>query len=270
MLGTRRLRTRLLVGLGVVVAVLATGCAGMAPGAPPSGSPPSIVGRTFVSTAVTEGGAPRPLVPGTRITLSVTDGLLQASAGCNHLSAPVEVRRHRLVVGELASTDMGCARERHEQDEWLAGILAADPSYVLRGTRLLLTSGATEIRMAEAPATGPDRPLVGTEWHLESLLEGDTASSLPPGTGATVSFTESSISVRVVDCNQGTGDVVIAELAVKIGSLAMTERACLPDPSAVEHAVVTVLRGVVGYVIDGDTLTLRQPAGPGLVLRAAP
>jgi heat shock protein HslJ len=227
------------------------------------------VDRTFASTAVAEGGSPRPLVPGTRITLSVTSGgHLQASAGCNTLSAPVQVRRHRLVVGPLSSTDMGCARERHDQDEWLAGILAADPSYVLRGTRLLLTSGATEIRLAEVPATGPDRPLVGTEWHLESLLDGDVSSPLPPDTGATLSFTESSVSVQVVDCNRGTGDVVIASLALSVGSLAMTERACLPDPSAVEHAVVTVLRGTVGYAVDGDTLTLRQPSGPGLALRA--
>jgi heat shock protein HslJ len=255
----------------VVLLAAAAGCAApLAPGSPSTpGSPPSSVDRTFASTAVAEAGSPRPLVPGTRITLSVTSGgQLQASAGCNTLSGPVQVRRHRLVVGPLSSTDMGCARELHDQDEWLAGILAADPSYVLRGTRLLLTSGTTEIRLAEVPATGPDRPLVGTEWHLESLLDGDVVSPLPPGTGATLSFTESSVSVQVVDCNRGTGDVSIAPLTLEIGSLALTERACLPDPSAVEHAVVTALRGTVGYAVDGDALTLRQPAGAGLALRA--
>jgi len=43
-------------------------------------------GRTFLSTAVTEGDQDRPLVPGTRLRVTFEDGFVRADAGCNHLT----------------------------------------------------------------------------------------------------------------------------------------------------------------------------------------
>jgi heat shock protein HslJ len=259
----------------VLAAVVAVG--GCVANVPPTGGgaagdrPAPLTGRTFVSESVTEHGEPRPLVEGTHIEIGFSDdGRLRATAGCNTLSGAVEIRARRIVVGELASTRIGCAPERHEQDRWLAAVLTADPSYVVRGTRLLLETGGTAIRLVDRTAGHPDRPLVGTEWRLESLVDGESVSSLPPGTGATLRFGDDSLSLQVVDCNQGTAGVVIANLAIEVGALSMTERACAPDPSAVETAVVTVLQGIVGYRIEGDVLTLRRPSGEGLVLRAVP
>jgi heat shock protein HslJ len=269
---------RLPLGLVFVLAAAMAvgGCVATVPPAGGGGGagdarPESLAGRTFLSGQITEGGEPRPLVEGTRIEIGFSDdGRLRATAGCNTLSGPVEVQARRIVVGELSSTRIGCPPERHEQDRWLAEVLTADPAYELRGTRLLLESGDTAIRLVDRTAESPDRPLVGTEWRLESLVDGESVSSLPPGTGATLLFGGESLSVQVVDCNSGTADVVIANLAVEVGGLSMTERACAPDPSAVELAVVDVLQGIVGYRIDGDVLTLRHPSGNGLVLRAAP
>jgi heat shock protein HslJ len=267
---------RLPLGLVFVLAaaVAVGGCVGAVPpgggGGGGDARPESLAGRTFLSEQVTEGGEPRPLVEDTRIEIGFSeDGRLRATAGCNTLSGAVEVRAGRIVVGELASTRIGCPPERHDQDRWLAEVLTADPGYDLRGTRLLLESGDTAIRLVDSTAGSPSRPLVGTEWRLESLVDGEAVSSLPPGTGATLLFGDDSLSVQVVDCNRGTADVVIANLAVEVGVLSMTERACAPDPSAVELAVVDVLQGIVGYRIDGDVLTLRHPSGNGLVLRAA-
>jgi heat shock protein HslJ len=269
---------RLPLGLVFVLAAAMAvgGCAATVPPAGGGGGsgaggarPESLTGRTFLSEQVTEGGEPRPLVEGTRIEIGFSDdGRLRATAGCNTLSGAVEVQARRIVVGELASTRIGCPPERHDQDRWLAGVLTADPVYELRGTRLVLESGDTAIRLVDRTAGSPNRPLVGTEWRLESLVDGEAVSSLPPGTGATLLFGDGSLSLQVVDCNRGTADVVIARLAVEVGVLSMTERACAPDPSAVELAVVGVLQGIVGYRIDGDVLTLRHPSGIGLVLRA--
>lgn len=278
-----RLLRRLALGVAAVVAV--GGCAGVPPSngpgaaepagaepaeaAEPAAEPGSLVGRTFLSESVTEDGEPRPPVEGTRIEIAFSaGGRLRATAGCNVLSGAVVVRPDRLVVGELSSTRMACASERHEQDRWLAGVLAADPDHVLRGTRLLLTSGGSEIRLVDRAASHPDHPLAGTDWRLESLLDGDTVAPLPPGTGATLVFADDSLALEVVDCNRGTGDVAVSGATIEVGPLAMSARACPPDPSAVEHAVVTVLHGAIGYVIAGDTLTLRHPSGRGLVLRA--
>ena len=262
----------------VLAAVVAVG--GCVANVPPTGGigdggaggsrPAPLAGRTFVSESVTADGEPRPLVEGTHIEIGFSDdGRMRATASCNTLSGAIEVRASRIVVGELSSTRIGCSPERHEQDRWLAAVLSADPAYVVRGTRLLLETGGTAIRLVDRTARHPDRPLVGTEWRLESVLDGETVSSLPPGTGATLRFGDDALSLQVVDCNRGTAGVVIANLAIEVGVLSMTERACAPDPSAVEFAVVDVLQGIVGYRIDGGVLTLWRPAGEGLLLRAA-
>jgi META domain len=136
--------------LAALVTIAGAACA-PAPGGPPGDRPGgSLVGRTFVSTSVTENGRPRPLVEGTRIELSIPGrDRIGASAGCNRLSGPLTIERQRLVVGTLASTRIGCAPELHRQDEWLGRFLAADPVYVLRGTSLRLQVGGTVIELVD-------------------------------------------------------------------------------------------------------------------------
>src|SRR2546423_11077938 len=104
---------------------LALGACGRGP-VPPAGATDSSDrepwGRTFLSTSVTENGRPRPVVDGTRISLTfVADGhRLGAQAGCNQMGGPAAFEGGRLVVGDLATTEMGCDAPRHAQDEWLA------------------------------------------------------------------------------------------------------------------------------------------------------
>lgn len=231
----------------------------------------SLAGRTFVSESVTEDGRPRPLVEGTRIDLTVADdgGSISAEAGCNILLGQLEITRHRLVVGDLSSTDMACTPERGDQDEWLAGFLAADPAYALHGPRLRLTVGTTVIELVDREAVDPDRPLEGTTWRLESIVRGDVVASLPAGTGATVVFEDASLLVAVDDCNRGSAAVEIGPSTIGVGLLRMSLMACEQHPAEVEAAVVGVLAGEVSYGIDADLLTLTR-ADASLVLRAVP
>jgi heat shock protein HslJ len=267
---------RLSLGLVLAAVSIVAGCTGGIPGAGGGGGGAggggggggSLTGRTFLSESVTDHGRPRPLVPGSRIRLGFTEnGYVSASAGCNIFSGPVRVERGRLAVGDLSSTDMACTPELGAQDEWLAGVLAADPAYALRGPRLRLAVGATVIRLLDGEVAEPDRPLEGPSWRLESIVEGDAVSSVPGGAGATLVFADGRVHVRVDDCNQGSGDVVIGDSTIIVGPLQMTERACAPDPAAVEAAVTGVLAGRIAYAIDADLLTLTHPGGRGLMLR---
>ena len=79
-----------------------------------------LAGRIWLSTAVTEAGAQRPLVPGTRIRTTFSAGTLTVDAGCNMLSIPVTVEADRLITGAALSTLIGCSPEREAQDEWIA------------------------------------------------------------------------------------------------------------------------------------------------------
>jgi len=113
--------------------------------------PGELWGRTFISTAATENGEPRPLAPDTRIEVTFNEredqGVVGWQAGCNTFGADVEITADSLVVGVIAGTEIGCLDVLHAQDEWLAGFFGSDPRWRLNDDRLILTSGETVIEL---------------------------------------------------------------------------------------------------------------------------
>ena len=117
-----------------------------------AGNGPSLDGRTFLSTDVTDGGNVHELVAQTRIRISFKDGQISLSAGCNTMGGTYEVLNGRLNVGQLAITEMGCDQVRMSQDEWLAGLITAGPTVRQDGNDLRLTSGETVITLLDREA----------------------------------------------------------------------------------------------------------------------
>ncbi len=248
-------RRAILVALAA--ALLAAGACSR-PGTAPAPADP-LDGRSFVSTAVLEGGAERELVPGTRIELSFADGRLSARAGCNLLGA-----RYRLaggvleIVGGVSTTEMGCDPERHEQDAWLSAFLGASPRVRLEGPDLVLARGGTEIRFLDREVAEPDLPLEGTAWRLETLVEGEVASSVPRGLRATLLVREGRIG-GFDGCNEWGARLRSAEGGeLEIGPIATTLVGCRGAAAALERDVLAVMRaGRIAYEVDGSTLVLR-------------
>ena len=111
-----------------------------------------LAGRTFLSTAVTERGMPRPMPAGSRVRLWFTaDGRLVAGAGCNSIQGPVEVADGRLRMLEMRTTEMWCGEDLLAQDQWLASLLDARPSWQLAGPHLRVTTGQAVIELTEQP-----------------------------------------------------------------------------------------------------------------------
>jgi heat shock protein HslJ len=116
--------------------------------------------------------------------------------------------------------------------------------------------------------TDPDRPLAGTRWVVDGLVEGDAVSSVPADVIAALTFSAGRVDV-VAGCNQGGGAVTATEATLTFESITMTKMACEGGAMEVERLVSGVLSGDVRYTIEAGTLTLA--AGPaGLTLRAAP
>jgi heat shock protein HslJ len=86
---------RHVLAFALLLTMAAAGCAVGRPGSgPPDARPPSLVGRTFVATSVTDDGEARPPVEGTEIEVSFPEqGRIGASAGCNRMNGTVEVQR---------------------------------------------------------------------------------------------------------------------------------------------------------------------------------
>lgn len=262
----RRLAVALLAIAAAVTTAGATGCGARSTAGPGVAAAGELRGRAFLSTAVTEGGAPRPLADRTRVSLRFTDdGRLLADAGCNTMAGQVQTRGGRLAVPDLSMTEMGCDPPRHEQDAWLAGFLAARPSWRLDGATLVLTSGATELVLTDRGVAAPDVPLEGTRWQVDTLVDGQVASSMPAGGTASVVFHGGEVAVST-GCNTGSAPYTVSGTTLTVGPLSITRKACPPDLMPLERAVLAVLDGTITFEIDSDRLRLEHPSGKGLQL----
>jgi heat shock protein HslJ len=118
--------------------------------------------------------------------------------------------------------------------------------------------------------TDPDRPVEGTTWVLDGILTGAGAdgvvSSVPSNVRATIRLGGGQLAVDT-GCNSGTGTASLDGDTLTIGPLALTKRACEPDPTQVERLVTQLLHGAVTVAVDGPTLQLTGPDG-GLMFRA--
>jgi heat shock protein HslJ len=235
-----------------------------------SGGLNDLRGRTFLSTAVTENGQAKALVAGTRIRLSFDEEgrRIGVNAGCNHMGAEARVENGRLVAGDMAMTAMGCDGGRGEQDAWLAKFLAERPSIRSSATELVLASNTMEIRLLDRTVADPDRPLIGTRWVVESVIDRDTASSIPQGAVAHLQLSADGTFTGNTGCNHMGGGAVIADPTIRFSGVFTTKMACEDSRMRLEQTVLSVLHDTVSYEIESDQLRLRDASGKGLDLRA--
>ena len=268
---TKATFTLLLLIVLTVLVVLTAGC-GRGTASQSGSSDGQPWGRTFLSTSVTENGQPKPLVEGTRISLGFSDSHeLGAQAGCNSMGGPASIENGRLVVSDLATTEMGCDPPRHAQDEWLARFLTGRPSADLSAETLTLENDTTRIVLTDRKVADPDRPLQGTRWVVDTIVKGETASSVPAGAEAFAVFGAGDRVSGNAGCNSMGGNAVVHDdgATITFSEVITTKMACEDDRMRLEQAVLDTLKGDVAYTIDADVLRLDGPDGHGLRLRAA-
>ncbi len=246
----------------LLIAAVALAACSSAGGA--SGSPATLDGHTYLSTAI----AGAELVPGTQVRLAFIDGNLSANAGCNTIGGGYAIEGDRLLTAQLSTTDMGCDEQRARQDAWLAGFLGAGATATLADTTLTLTDGTITLTLLDEEVATPDLPLEGTLWILDGLSAGDTVSSIPMGVNASIRIDAGRVELQA-GCNQGGGTVEVTPDSLTFGPMMLTKMACEADPMTVENAMTTVLSGPVAYSIDAGRLTINAGQA-GLMFRAAP
>ncbi|WP_084671253.1 META domain-containing protein [Sporichthya polymorpha] len=244
---------------------------GSGPG-PSAGTPDG----EFLSTSVTENGKPKKLVKGTSVSLRFADGAVSAQAGCNTMSGPVRFADGKLVVDDLAMTEMGCPGEgRHEQDQFVAAFLTARPAYTYDGTTLDLSTDSVRMVFGPREQVQPDLPLEGTRWNVTHLTSGpardaadDPNAAVSAGMAPPKAFLEFADG-RVTGndgCNRLFGDATVSGDTITFGPIATTKMAC-PGVEGTDR-VLAVLTGDVTWKIDHRILTLTNAAGDGLQLEA--
>lgn len=236
----------------------------MPPGSPDgTAARQGLEGRTFLATAAVG----RALVPGSQVRVSFHGGQVSASGGCNGMGGPYAVAGDRLLVRELATTEMACDPALMDQDRWLAGHLDG-ATITLAGDTLTLANDGVGLILLDREVADPDRPLIGTRWVVDGLVTGEAISSVPAGVVAALTFAAGRVDVEA-GCNRGGGAVTVTESTLTFGPIALTKMACEDGAMDVERIVSAVLSGEVRYAIEAGTLRL-DAATVGLTLRAAP
>lgn len=245
------------VAVLVAVGLVAAGCGDQGGGS--VGTTPGVSGTTYVVTGVTEGGAPRALVDGTQIRLRFEDDRLVVTAGCNTISGRYRLDGVRLRVEGLSSTDLGCDASRTDQDAWIARLLRT-PVELTTGAGATLTSGSTVLALADRRVVAPDRPLAGTFWVLDTIIDGKGATSVPSGVAAYLRIRGGTVDLYD-GCNGGSGPVRVSGDRLAFGDRIQTLRACLGERGTVANALASLLRGPTTYRVEERTLTITRGEG---------
>ena len=235
-----------------------------APGTTPdSTAPTSLDGRTFLST----GSAGFELAEGTLVRIEFRNGTLSASAGCNLLGGGYRIDGAILRIdGGLAMTVMGCEEELMDQDTRFADLLMAGPTVALDGGTLLLTTADASIMFLDREIADPDRPIGSTVWTLTTIIDGESASSVPTDATSTLTFvngtdTADGTALVATGCNTGSATVSLGEGTITFGPLTLTKVACEQPLMDLESSVQSVLAGDVTFEIEARSLTITSSSG---------
>jgi heat shock protein HslJ len=231
----------------------------------------ALTGRTFLSTAVTG----HDLVAGSRISLEFrAPHSMHLRAGCNYLSGDFRLDDSRLSADQLAMTEMGCDKPLMQQDDWLADLLHQGMTVSLDGDHLTLATQDVRIVLLDRTVADPDRPLTGTTWILDGIIDGDTASSVPQGLTPTLRIDNGLVTffdgMNYYGGDPSKGNVTVAPDEVRVtGDIVGTAIGCASGRTC--SVDMSVLTQDFQYRIEADRLTVTgtgSMAGKGLTFHA--
>jgi hypothetical protein len=230
-----------------------------------------LLGRQFVSTAITEHGAPKRLPDDAHADLRF-DQELEIRAGCNIVSLRWSVDGDVLETapGTRPPTAMNCTPER-EGNTWLVPFLESRPRVALDGQQLRLIGDDAEIVLQLQRTFVPAQPVEGTSWTLgeaHTIVQPGPGESLPVGpskvpalrldAGVMTVWTGCVDTTLSYTVRQGPGD----SMALIMGpELVPDSPACPGDRRRVHEAIAGTLNErafPLMPVITGGTLQLRN------------
>lgn len=237
-------------------------------------APITLVGRTFWSTAVTDGDEPFELVDGTRIQLRFSADEISADAGCNNLFTAYTLDGDTIVAEGGGMTEMGCDPERHAQDDFVIGFLTSRPTYQLSGDTLSLTNASGQtIELLDKEVADPDRTIDGQAWEVTGFFDETAAWSTAVASPATLDFRGGLLS-GTSGCGPIPVDLTFdlqPDRLVLTGEVDMPEWCGDADELTKEYAdtLASVLAsGQLAFAIDGPNLRLTGPDGLGVTATA--
>ena len=199
-------------------------------------------------------------VTGTTIQLWFEASEFGFNAGCNGHFGNYTLCAGKLCASNLGSTDIGCGASLQAQDEWLADFVTSSPTLTHAGDRLTLAGEGATLEFLDRELANPDRPLVGSNWTVDTFIDGGAASGLPLITPPTLRFGDDGSLAVNTGCNTGYGTYTVSGSTLTLGSIPYTERGCVDTGSqfAQDHVIEVMSPGSVTFTIDAARLTIER------------
>lgn len=246
--------------LVLAAALLVAGCAERGG----SAAATDVVGAWFLTEGSAD-GEPLPLPPGAHATLDVDAETLGGRSFCNHYSSTYRRDGDTLAVDGLGGTEMACEPAVMAAEAAYLSALGRADTVARDGGDLVLTGDGVRLRFSPVPPV-PDRSLAGTRWVLETLVEGETASSTL-GEPAVLLLDADRRASASTGCRSVTGTWLLEDGALVIDDL-LVSGDCPAEVARQDEHVTAVLASVSTAEVEEDRLTLTAPDGRGLVYRA--
>ncbi|MET9506954.1 META domain-containing protein [Streptomyces flavidovirens] len=267
-------RTRIsgpLTGAVTVLALLTLAACGTEPGGSDAGGDGTvkpdlqISGIDWTVDSVTVDGKKIPAPE--RATVRIDEkGRAKGNTGCNHFGADVKVKGDTITVGPGQTTEIGCPKNVAKFEQHLQRTFTGELKAKITDDRLTLTkAGGDTIALSETKPE-PDAQLLGTEWRVESLRDGDTATSVSGEAAgkAKLVFGEDGSVGGNLGCNHVSGRAKVSGSTLTFSKIATTRKLCPPPVMDTERALLKILDGKATYEIRERTLSLTAAGGKGL------
>ncbi|MEN9581393.1 MAG: hypothetical protein RJA70_4402, partial [Pseudomonadota bacterium] len=157
-------------------------------------------------------------------------------------------------------TLIDCYPEGNDPEDWLAAFFKSKPTLEQSGDRLTVIGAEASLEFLDEEVADPDRPLVGKQWTVDTLIMGETASNFSLQNAPTILFNDDSTVEVFTGCNSGQGTFEEAAGELTFSQVSFTEIACADMASASAEASMQALLadGVTTFGIDGNRLTLMR------------
>ena len=192
--------------------------------------------------------------PDARVDLRFDDGQVGGVAACNSYGGEVAIDGDTITVGALSQTEMACDEPRMAAESAYLAALGRVATVARDGDTLTLTGPDVEL-VFELEPPEPDAALDGTTWTLDTVLDGDTASTVL-GEPATLVLDQDGTFLAGTGCRAATGQWSRDGETLATADVGVDDVECDPDVTAQDDHVLAVLEASPSIAIDGARLTL--------------
>jgi heat shock protein HslJ len=252
-----------------VLLVTAASCGSQTGGPGGTGADPKAVALDgdWRLTAASQAGTALALDATHPITLHLDGNEPSGTSACNSYSGTMVTDADTVTFSNLGGTEMACmpAAVMDLEQAYLTALQGVDQA-VRDGDRLTLTGTDVELSFTTVPAV-PDADLVGTDWRLDTVVDGDTASSVSDRP-STLRLGPNGRLTGSTGCNDFGATWSLAGAVVSVKDFSMTLVGCSGAIGRQEKAVLAALGDGSTATVTGDALTVAGPSGHGLVYRA--